>query len=73
MNASKFVGEVVREGKRVRWPKRDTLIPSIIVVVVIAAFFALLLYVEDLAGNKLIDILKTAFASLENASSAVGE
>ena len=33
----KYTKEVIREGKRVRWPKRDQLIPAIIAVVVIAA------------------------------------
>ena len=62
MGLKKFVTGVVKEGKRVRWPKRDTLIPAIIVVVVIAVFMGLLLFAEDLAGNKLIDILADAFA-----------
>jgi preprotein translocase SecE subunit len=63
MGLKKFTGEVVKEGKRVRWPKRDVLIPSIIVVVVIAVFFALLLMLEDAAGLRLIEILKDAFAN----------
>ncbi len=62
MGLKKFVTGVVKEGKRVRWPKRDTLIPAIIVVVVIAVFVGLLLFAEDLAGKKLIDILADAFA-----------
>ena len=62
MGLKKFVTGVVKEGKRVRWPKRDTLIPAIIVVVVIAVFMGLLLFAEDLAGKKLIDILADAFA-----------
>ena len=66
MTVGKYVGEVVREGKRVRWPKRDTLIPAIIVVVIITVIAALILYVEDLAGNRLIQILKDAFASMNN-------
>ncbi len=61
MSPKKYMTEVVREGKRVRWPKRDELVPAIIVVVTITVLFALLLYVEDLAGNRLIDILKNAF------------
>ncbi len=61
MSPKKYMTEVVREGKRVRWPKRDELVPAIIVVVTITVIFALLLYVEDLAGNRLIDILKNAF------------
>lgn len=62
MGLKKFASGVVKEGKRVRWPKRDVLIPSIVVVIVIAAITGLLLYAEDLAGKQLIDILRDAFA-----------
>jgi len=82
MGAKKYISDVVKEGKRVRWPKREELIPAIIVVVIVSIFFALILYVEDLAGNKIIDILKDAFAGMgagggesasEEAASAVGK
>lgn len=61
MGLKKFSGDVVKEGRRVRWPKRDVLIASVVTVLIIAIFFALMLTLEDLAGNKLIDILKNAF------------
>ena len=61
MGLKNFAKGVVKEGKRVRWPKRDVLIPSIIVVVIIATFFGLILFAEDWAGNSLIQILKNAF------------
>ncbi len=60
-NPVKYMKEVVREGKRVRWPKRDTLWPTIAVVVVIAAFAAVFLSLEDLAAAKIIEQLKAAF------------
>lgn len=66
MGVKSYAKGVVKEGKRVRWPKRDVLIPSIIVVVVIAVFTGLLLFGEDAAGNKLIQILKDAFGSMNN-------
>ena len=65
MGLKKFAGGVIKEGKRVRWPKKEVLIPSIIVVVVISVIFGLLLFAEDLAGKKLIDILTDAFASIK--------
>ena len=65
MGLKKFAVGVVKEGKRVRWPKKDVLIPSIIVVVVIAAIVGLLLFAEDLAGKKLIDILSDAFKGIK--------
>ena len=66
MGLGKFARGVVKEGKRVRWPKKDVLIPSIIVVVVISVTVGLLLFAEDLAGKKLIDILADAFSSMKN-------
>ena len=66
MGVKKYVDEVVKEGKRGRWPKRDVLIPAIIVVVIITVLAALILYVEDLAGNRLIQILKDAFSSMSS-------
>ncbi len=62
MGLGKYAKGVVKEAKRVRWPKREILIPSIIVVLVIAIIVGLLLFAEDLAGKKLIDILSDAFA-----------
>lgn len=61
MGLKKFAGGVVKEAKRVRWPKRDVLIPAIITVVIIAVITGLLLFAEDLAGKKLIEILRDAF------------
>ena len=61
MTPKKYVKEVIKEGKRVRWPKRDILIPTIIVVIIIAGVAALFLSLEDLAAGRLIQILRDAF------------
>ena len=61
MGLKKFAAGVVKEGKRVRWPKREVLIPSIIVVIIIAGITGLLLFGEDVAGRRLIEILSDAF------------
>ena len=61
MGVKKFAGEVIKEGKRVRWPKRDILVPSIIIVVIIAAVVGLILTGEDALGKGLIDVLKRTF------------
>ena len=61
MGLVKFSKEVVREGKRVRWPKREVLFPSILVVVIIAALTGIILMGEDALGKNLIDVLKKAF------------
>lgn len=64
MGVKKFTKDVVKEAKRVRWPKRDVLIPSIIVVVIIVVVFGLLLWLEDIAGNHLLQILRDWFESM---------
>ena len=65
MGLGKYFAGVAKEAKRVRWPKRDVLVPAIIVVIIIAAVTGLLLFAEDLAGKKLIDILTDAFSSMK--------
>ncbi len=67
----KYTKEVIREGKRVRWPKRDQLIPAIIAVVVIAAFVAIFLSLEDLTAASLINQLKAAFGKGVEAASSL--
>ena len=64
MGIKSYAKGVVKEGKRVRWPKRDVLIPSIIVVIIIAAVAGLILFAEDAAGARLISILKDAFKEI---------
>lgn len=64
MGLKKFSGEVIKEGKRVRWPKRDVLIPSVVTVLIIALFAGLILWLEDYAGNTLIEIIKNAFSTM---------
>lgn len=64
MNLKKFFQEVTRESKRVRWPKSDALISSIIVVIVITVFSALALTLEDLAVAELLGQIRSAFESL---------
>ncbi|MEY3431497.1 MAG: SecE/Sec61-gamma subunit of protein translocation complex [Bacillota bacterium] len=64
MNLKKFFQEVTRESKRVRWPKSDALISSIIVVIVITVFSALALTLEDLAVAELLGQIRSAFETL---------
>lgn len=68
MGIKSYAKGVVKEGKRVRWPKREVLIPSIIVVVVIAVVTSLILFAEDAAGAKLVEILEKAFSSLKGGA-----
>ena len=57
----KYIKEVGKEAKRVRWPKRDQLVPMIIVVIAISLFAAIFLSLEDLTAASMINQLKTAF------------
>ncbi|MCI1244732.1 MAG: preprotein translocase subunit SecE [Bacilli bacterium] len=57
----KYLKEVVKEGKRVRWPNRETLWPAIAVVIWISVFAALFLVLEDLAASSIISQLQSAF------------
>ena len=57
----KYMKEVVKEGKRVRWPDRETLWPTIGVVIAISVFAAIFLALEDLTAYNLIQQLEKAF------------
>lgn len=57
-----YARQVKKEAKRVRWPKKETLIPTILTVVVISVVFALLLSLEDLAAGTLLQQLRNAFS-----------
>ena len=65
MTPKKYVQEVVREGKRVRWPKRDTFIPVFVAVLVTCIFCALVLSLEDWAAGTLIQQLKNLFSGIK--------
>jgi preprotein translocase SecE subunit len=64
MKVRKFLQEVNREAKRVRWPKTDALLSSIIVVLIITIFAALALTLEDLAVAELLGQIRSAFENL---------
>lgn len=70
MGAKKYVQEVVREGKRVRWPKREQFVPALIAAVVICVFCALVLSLEDLAAGTLIGQLKELFKGFGGGGSS---
>lgn len=64
MNPNKYLKEVVKEGKRVRWPSREELWPAIGVVLAIAIFAAIFLSLEDLTASSIIKQLKDAFGGM---------
>lgn len=61
INYFKGVG---REAKRVRWPKKDELLPAIAVVLCVMIFAAVFIYLEDYAANMIINQLKEAFKNI---------
>ena len=64
MGASKYVKEVVAEGRRVRWPKRDQVLPVFGIVLLIIAIAGILLLIFDVGANRLLDMIREAFQSL---------
>ena len=47
MGVRKYAKEVIKEGKRVRWPKRDVFLLALVTTLVICVFCALILRLED--------------------------
>ena len=65
MGARKYVKEVIAEGRRVRWPKREQVLPVFGVVLLIAAIAGILLLLFDVGVNRLLEMIKDAFASVQ--------
>jgi len=65
MGVRKYTKEVIKEGKRVRWPKRDVFLVALVTTLVICVFCALILRLEDLIGIKLLEALKDVFKGLK--------
>jgi preprotein translocase SecE subunit len=64
MNITKFLGEVSKEAKRVRWPKSDFLMNAIFIILAITVFAAFALTLQDLAVAELLGQIRSAFESL---------
>ena len=75
MGVKKYAQEVIKEGKRVRWPKREEFIPALVAVLVVCVVAALFLSLEDWAAGSLSQQIKEIFKDLsvsgntENSSS----
>lgn len=61
MWAAKYTREVIKEGRRVRWPKGDDFWPTFAVVIIISIFAALVLFLEDNAAKILLDAVSNVF------------
>lgn len=73
MGVKKYTQEVVKEGKRVRWPKKDEFFPALITVIVICVLCALILSLWDWAAGSLIQQLKALFGGLKPSSETTSE
>ena len=65
MGVRKYTKEVIKEAKRVRWPKRDVFLIALVTTLVICVFCALILRLEDLVSGELIKALKKVFEGVK--------
>ena len=65
MGVRKYTKEVIKEAKRVRWPKRDVFLLALVTTLVICVFCALILRLEDLVSGELIKALKKVFEGIK--------
>lgn len=65
MGVKKYTKEVIKEGKRVRWPKKEAFLAALVTTIVICVFCAVILSLEDLLSGRLIEALKEVFAGLK--------
>ena len=64
MGVRKYTSEVIAEGKRVRWPTREQIIPVFGAVLLIASIAGILLLIFDMGAVELLKTIKDAFAKL---------
>ncbi len=55
---------VGRETKRIKWPTRETFVPSMIVVICITLFAGIFLALEDYAATIILEQLQKAFEAM---------
>ena len=70
MGVKKYTQEVIKEGKRVRWPKKEVFFPALITVIIICVFAALVLSLEDFVAGTIINTIKGWFSSIKPAESS---
>jgi preprotein translocase SecE subunit len=68
MGVKKYTQEVIKEGKRVRWPKKEVFFPALITVIVICVFAALVLSLEDFVAGSIINTIRGWFSSMKPAA-----
>ncbi len=73
MGVKKYAQEVVKEGKRVRWPKKEEFLPALLTVIIICVFCALVLSLWDWAAGSIIKYLKEVFSGINGGGAASTE
>ena len=73
MGVKKYTQEVIKEGKRVRWPKKDVFFPALITVIIICVFAALVLSLEDFIAGTIINTIKDWFSQLKPTEASSSE
>ena len=68
MGVKKYTQEVIKEGKRVRWPKKEEFFPALLTVIIICVFAALILSLEDFAAGTIINTIKDWFSGIKQDS-----
>ena len=66
MGVKKYTQEVIKEGKRVRWPKKEVFFPALLTVIIICVFAALVLSLEDFLAGTIINTIKGWFSSIKS-------
>ena len=70
MGVKKYTQEVIKEGKRVRWPKKEEFLPALLTVIIICVFCALVLSLWDWAAGSIIKYLKEVFSGINGGGAA---
>ena len=72
MGVKKYTQEVIKEGKRVRWPKKEIFFPALLTVIIICVFAALVLSLEDFVAGTIINTIKSWFSEIKPAPTDSG-
>lgn len=64
MGVRKYTKEVIDEGRRIRWPKREQLIPVFGVVLLVASIAGILLLLFDVGSHELLQMIRDSFQDI---------
>ena len=73
MGVKKYTQEVIKEGKRVRWPKKEVFFPALVTVIIICVVAALILSLEDFLAGSIINTIKDWFKPIKESAESSEE